>query len=318
MSNSNKKEFIFAVSMLLYCVMMMWISTTINLSDKYAFVLNLGTLYLFGTSMYMLFEGLDVKSFLLKMKMRKIRRELYGVEDDVEDEEEYEEEEYEDNMKPKELFKDEVGIMRINTPKSPLECNLKSATNVVDAIDLPKRRRYVRHISLEDISAFENYCEKVEPSKKVEEGQSVISKSYDDAHEKNENMQTVTDLSTQEMSEKTNTENQTLCRRHRRLRKEKATSSIAVPAACEKISERAKPVSVHCDNSTSSGKGAVGSLKKCSDTRKKIRNAVLRPNGEDDRNSIAEYKSINHIPIKLVISPDLFDGRKFTICFSAA
>lgn len=312
MSN-NKKESIFAISMLLYCAMMMWISTAINLSDKYAFVLNLGTLYLFATSMYMLFEGLDVKSFLLKMKMRKIRREIYGVEDDVEDEEEYE-----DNMNPKELFKDEVGIMRINTPKSPLKCNLKSATNVADAIDLPKRRRYVRHISFEDIATFENHCEKVEPSEKVEEGQSVISKSYDDAHEKNENMQTVTDLSTQEMSEKTNTENQTLCRHHRRLRKEKVTSSIAVPAACEKISERAKPVSVHCDNSTSSGKEAVGSLKKCSDARKKIRNAVLRPNGEDDRNSIAEYKSINHIPIKLVISPDLFDGRKFTICFSAA
>ncbi len=312
MSN-NKKESIFAVSMLLYCAMMMWISTAINLSDKYAFVLNLGTLYLFATSMYMLFEGLDVKSFLLKMKMRKIRREIYGVEDDVEDEEEYE-----DNMKPDELFKDEVGIMCINTPKSPSECNLKSATNVVDAIDLPKRRRYVRHISFEDIATFENHCEKVEPSEKVEEGQSVISKSYDDAHEKNENMQTVTDLSTQEMSEKTNTENQTLCRHHRRLRKEKVTSSIAVPAACEKISERAKPVSVHCDNSTSSGKEAVGSLKKCSDAREKISNAVLRPNGEDDRNSIAEYKSISHIPIKLVIPPDLFDGRKFTICFSAA
>lgn len=312
MSN-NKKESIFAISMLLYCAMMMWISTAINLSDKYAFVLNLGTLYLFATSMYMLFEGLDVKSFLLKMKMRKIRREIYGVEDDVEDEEEYE-----DNMNPKELFKDEVGIMRINTPKSPLKCNLKNATNVADAIDLPKRRRYVRHISFEDIATFENHCEKVEPSEKVEEGQSVISKSYDDAHEKNENMQTVTDLSTQEMSEKTNTENQTLCRHHRRLRKEKVTSSIAVPAACEKISERAKPVSVHCDNSTSSGKAAVGSLKKCSDAREKIRNAVLRPNGEDDRNSIAEYKSISHIPIKLVIPPDLFDGRKFTICFSAA
>ena len=315
MSNSNKNESIFAVSMLFYGLVMAGVLATIKdyVSTRYFFVLNCGLLYIFCAGVYMLFKGLNVRSFFSKMKRRKIRRSIYDIEDDSEN--------YVDAEK---LFEDGVGIARISTPRSPLEGNFERVTNT-EAVtaNLPKRRRYAHHISPENTTDLENY-EVTKSSKEVEEEQSTahdISEPCNKIHEKVGNSYVVVNTSNEKTLEKSKKKQAIYRCRRRKPHNAEVTDLIAIPATCESNSEKAEEkqlgITVHCDNFSSSGEEVNGNSRKCNEIRKRSNNAGLKASRKVDRCGATENRSTSSIPIKLVISPDLLDGREFTICLSA-
>lgn len=317
MSNSNKNESIFAVSMLIYGLVMAGVLATIKdyVSTKYFFVLNCGLLYIFCAGAYMLFKGLNVRSFFSKMKRRKIRRSIYDIEDDSEN--------YVDTET---LFEDGLGITRVSTPRSPHESNFERDLNIkaTDTPTLPKRRRYARHVSLEGATDLVKY-EEPKSSEKIEDKQIVtsdMSEPCNEIHEKVGNSCIVVNTSNKKMLEKTMNKNQVTYRCRRKPHKEEVTDLIAIPATCESTSEKAEEkqfgIAVHCDNFQSRGEESNGNSRKRNEIRKKSSNAILKASGEVDRCGVKGNKRITPIPIKFVVSSDFLNGAELTICFNAA
>lgn len=322
MSKSNKKKFFFAVSMLFYGIVMTGILATIKdyLSAKYIFIFSCGLLYTFGASIYVFFNELDISSFLSKWERKKIRqkmrRETYNPEDDNEN-----------YVDAEQLFKEEeeIGIMRIATPIGKLKSDLKEepGAKASDTANLPKRRRYVRHISSENVAISAN-CKELDSNENVEHGQTVTNESCNEACneacEKNENMQTVNDISCEKVRENTKNANQTTYRCHRRPHKNEIADSIPISMACEnipgKVEMKQLGITVHCDNSFE--KGEKASSKNNDGRIKKSSNTVFNESREMDKCSTIEHDGVSPIPIKLVVPSNFLDGIKFTICFNAA